>query len=154
MTPKPHIYLHHSEPSPCILDSANIQNFVINISFIFFILLPLKSSLVAQLVRIGLQCRRPGFNCQVVKIPWRRERLSTPVFWPGDFHGPYRPWGCKELDTTERISLSLSFKHFLKSKHFIICFMNLYIGFMIQCFLLSCIIFGDSSVLLVVYIFQ
>ena len=19
--------------------------------------------------------------------PWRRERLSTPVFWPGEFHG-------------------------------------------------------------------
>ena len=23
----------------------------------------------------------------VGKIPWRRERLSTPVFWPGEFHG-------------------------------------------------------------------
>ena len=21
------------------------------------------------------------------KIPWRRERLPTPVFWPGEFHG-------------------------------------------------------------------
>ena len=42
------------------------------------------------------------------KIPWRRERLPTPVFWPGEFHGLYSPWGCKELDTTERSSLSLS----------------------------------------------
>ena len=33
--------------------------------------------------------------------PWRREQLPTPVFWPGEFHGPYSPWGCKELDTTE-----------------------------------------------------
>ena len=24
------------------------------------------------------------------KIPWRRERLPTPVFWPGEFHGLYR----------------------------------------------------------------
>ena len=24
------------------------------------------------------------------EIPWRRERLSTPVFWPGKFHGLYR----------------------------------------------------------------
>ena len=25
----------------------------------------------------------------VGKIPWRRERLSTPVFWPGEVHGLY-----------------------------------------------------------------
>ena len=24
-----------------------------------------------------------------------------PVFWPGEFHGLYCPWGHKELDTTE-----------------------------------------------------
>ena len=24
----------------------------------------------------------------------------------GEFHGLYRPWGCKESDTTEQISLS------------------------------------------------
>ena len=28
-----------------------------------------------------------GFNLWVGKIPWRRERLPTPVFWPGEFHG-------------------------------------------------------------------
>ena len=33
--------------------------------------------------------------------PWRRERLLTPVLWPGEFHGLYSPWGCKELDMTE-----------------------------------------------------
>ena len=38
----------------------------------------------------------PGFG----KIPWRKERLPTPV-WPGEFHGLYSPWGCKESDTTE-----------------------------------------------------
>ena len=31
----------------------------------------------------------------------------SPVFWPGEFHGLYSPWGCKELDMTERLSLSL-----------------------------------------------
>jgi len=30
------------------------------------------------------------------KIPWRRERLPTPVFWPREFHGVYSPWGRKE----------------------------------------------------------
>ena len=39
------------------------------------------------------------------KIPWRRERLPTPVFWSGEFHGLYSPWGRKESDTTEGLSL-------------------------------------------------
>ena len=37
-----------------------------------------------------------------------------PGFLPGVFHGQrslvgYSPWGCKQLDTTERLTLSLSF---------------------------------------------
>ena len=39
------------------------------------------------------------------KISWRRERLPTPVSWPGEFHGLYSPWGLKESDMTERLSL-------------------------------------------------
>ena len=35
--------------------------------------------------------------------PLERERLPTPVFWPGEFHGLYSPWGRKESDTTERL---------------------------------------------------
>ena len=30
--------------------------------------------------RIHLQCRRPGFNSWVRKIPWGRDRLPTPIF--------------------------------------------------------------------------
>ena len=42
-------------------------------------------------------------------ILWRRDRLPTPVFWPGECHGQmnlegYSPWGPKESDTTERLS--------------------------------------------------
>ena len=55
-----------------------------------------------------LQWGRPGFSPWVGTIPWRRERLPTPVFWPGKFHGLYSPWGPKELDTTEQLLLSLS----------------------------------------------
>ena len=33
------------------------------------------------------KCRRPRFDCWVWKIPWRRECLLTPVFFPGEFHG-------------------------------------------------------------------
>ena len=29
-----------------------------------------------------------------------------PVFWTGEFHGLYSPWGGKESDTTEWLSLS------------------------------------------------
>ena len=43
----------------------------------------------------------------VGKIPWRRKRLLTPVFRPGEFHGLY---SCKESDTTEQLSLSLKCK--------------------------------------------
>ena len=57
--------------------------------------------------RICLQCRRPGFSSWVGKIPWRRERLPTPVSWSGEFHGPYSLWGHKELDMTEQLSLHL-----------------------------------------------
>ena len=38
--------------------------------------------------------------------PWRRERLSTPLFWPVEFHGLYSSWGRKESDTTEQLSLT------------------------------------------------
>ena len=41
---------------------------------------------------------------------WRRKWQSTPVFLAGEFHRQkslmgYSPWGCKESDTTERLSL-------------------------------------------------
>ena len=55
--------------------------------------------------RIRLQCRRPGLGPWVGKIPWRRERLLTPVCWPGEFHGLYSPWGHKESDVTKQLSL-------------------------------------------------
>ena len=59
--------------------------------------------------KIFLQCGRPGFDPWIQKIPWRRGWLPTPVFLPGELHGQrslvgYIPWGCKELDTTERLT--------------------------------------------------
>ena len=51
--------------------------------------------------RTHLQCRRSGLDPWTGKIPWRRERVPTPVFWPGEFHGLYSPWGRKESGTTE-----------------------------------------------------
>ena len=45
------------------------------------------------------------FYLWVGKIPWRREKLATPAFWPGEFNGLYSPWGGKESDRTELLSL-------------------------------------------------
>ena len=43
------------------------------------------ASLVAQLVK-----NLPAmWDPSVGKIPWKRERLPTPVFWPEEFHGLY-----------------------------------------------------------------
>ena len=33
-----------------------------------------------------MQLGRPEFDPWVQKIPWRRERLPTPVFWPGKLY--------------------------------------------------------------------
>ena len=59
------------------------------------------------------QCRRPGFDPWVGKIPWRMAWLPTAVFLPGESHGwrslaGYSPQGCKESCTTERLTLSFS----------------------------------------------
>ena len=49
-------------------------------------LMPNWASLVAQMVKNVLQCRRPRFGPWVGKVPWRREWLPTPVFLPGESH--------------------------------------------------------------------
>ena len=64
------------------------------------------ASLLAQLVKNPPSMQETW----VGRIPWRRERLPTPVLWPGEFHGLYSPWGRKKSNTTERLSLcTLSF---------------------------------------------
>ena len=80
------------------------------VALLFFLCLYCGLPLWLSWLRIHPQCGRPEFSPWVGKIPWRRERLPTPVFWAGEFHGLYSPWGCKELDTTEQISLHLGYK--------------------------------------------
>ena len=55
--------------------------------------------------------RRLGFDPWVGKISWRREWQPTPIFLPGDSPGQrslagYSPWGHKDSDTTEQLTLS------------------------------------------------
>ena len=53
---------------------------------------------------------------------------ATPVFLPGESHGQrslagYSPWGHKETDTTEQ--LTLSFFHFLEEGRSVVSFQNI-----------------------------
>ena len=55
--------------------------------------------------------RRLGFDPWVGKVPLRKAWLPTPVFLLGESNGQrnlegYSPWGLKESDMTERITLS------------------------------------------------
>ena len=34
----------------------------------------------------------------------QKEHNNYTVFWPGEFHGVYSPWGHKEPDMTEQLS--------------------------------------------------
>ena len=54
--------------------------------------------------------KRYGFNPWARKIPWGMARQPTPGFLPGESHGQrslvgYSPWGCKESDMTEQLSM-------------------------------------------------
>ena len=63
------------------------------------------ASLVAQLIKNLPTMQETWVWSLGWEDPLRGERLPTSVFWPGEFHGLYSPWGGKELDTTEQLSL-------------------------------------------------
>ena len=65
-------------------------------------------SLVAQLIKNPPAMWETWVRSLGWEDPRRKERQPTPVFWPGEFHGLYRTWGHKMLDTTEQLSLLLS----------------------------------------------
>ena len=59
------------------------------------------ASLLAQLVKNPPAMKETPVQFLGWEVPWRREQLPTPVFWPGEFHGLYSPWGVKQSDMTE-----------------------------------------------------
>ena len=68
---------------------------------------PRWASLVAQLVK-NLPAMQETW---VLSLGWedplekgKAPVLFTQVYWPGEFHGLYSPWGCKESDMTEQLS--------------------------------------------------
>ena len=58
--------------------------------------------------RTCLQCRRPGLDSWVGKIPWKRECLPTPVFLAAESWteepGRLQSVGHNESDTTEQLT--------------------------------------------------
>ena len=62
---------------------------------------------------------RAGFSPWVGKIPWRKEQLPTPVFWPGESHGLYSPWSHKATSTFQTgLTPGLCWELFLVLKWF------------------------------------
>ena len=72
------------------------------------------ASLVAQLVKNPPAMRETWVRSLSWEDPLEKgkatysrilENRRIGEFWPGEFHGLYSPWGRKELDTTEQLSL-------------------------------------------------
>ena len=57
-----------------------------------------------------LQCRRPGSDPWVGKIPWRRAWQPTPVFLPGESHGQRSLTGCRPW-ASQRVRHEWATKH-------------------------------------------
>ena len=71
----------------------------------------MPASLVAQLVKNPPAVRETWVQSLGWEDSLEKEKATTPVFWPGEFHGLYSPWGRKELDTAEWLSLSLGYAY-------------------------------------------
>ena len=67
---------------------------------------PVGRAASAQSCQWEIQSQK--FEMSVSYDPLEKGKATHSTFWPGDFRGLYSPWGGKELDTTERLALSLS----------------------------------------------
>ena len=101
------------------VNSVFLLSSYVNIPFMIFLLLLLRKKHFSSALLLVFSCGSSGKEsaCNVGdlgsmpglgRFPWRREQLPTPVFWPGEFHGLYSPWGCKRLGMTEQLSLTCS----------------------------------------------
>ena len=78
---------------------------------LILVLTVLQASLVAQLVKNLPAMWEIWVQSLGWEDPLEKGKATTPVFWPGEFHGLYSPWCCKESDTTERLSLFPVLEH-------------------------------------------
>ena len=88
-----------------LVSGDNIHNLP-TLVLVFPLLRHLQASPVAQLVKNPSAMQETWVQTLAWDDPLEKE-IATPVFWPGEFHGLYSPWGHKESDTTEQLSLYL-----------------------------------------------
>ena len=82
-------------------DWVTLLSFSLSYIYIYTHMTCIWASFVAQLVK-----KPPAmWETWVQSLGWEdsleKGKLSSPVFWPGEFHGLYSPWGRKESDMTE-----------------------------------------------------
>ena len=62
------------------------------------------ASLIVQLVKNPPAMQETWVRSLGLEDPLEKEKATQSSILAGEFHGLYRPWGRKELDTTERLS--------------------------------------------------
>ena len=81
----------------------------------------IRASLVAQMVKNLLAMRETWVQFLGSEDSLEKRRVLTPIFLSGEFYGQrslvgYSPWGRKESDMSERLTLSLSVIREMKIK--------------------------------------
>ena len=67
------------------------------------------ASLVAQLVKNPSAMWEIWVQSLGWEDPLEKGKATHSVFWPGELHGLYSPWGHKESDRTDRLALKVKF---------------------------------------------
>ena len=65
------------------------------------------ASLVVQLVKTLPAMHETWVQSLGWEDPLEKGKATHSTIWPGEYHGLYNPWGHKESDMTEQLSLSL-----------------------------------------------
>ena len=56
---------------------------------------------MAQLVKNSPAMRKTWVGSLGGQDPLEKGKATHSIFWPGEFHGLYNPWGGKESDTAK-----------------------------------------------------
>ena len=100
-------FLHSFTPSPPILpllrrlfmgpaeiNICSLRSFLGESLLVpWHVLFKTLHTFISKLINVGDLGSILGLDLWVGKIPWRRERLPTPAFWPGEFYRLYNPCG-------------------------------------------------------------
>ena len=87
-------------------ENTSLQRYTLLFIIALFMIATMWKQPVSFSVKISQQCKSPGFNPWVGKMPWRREWQTIPIVLPGEFHeqrslAGYSRRSRKELDITE-----------------------------------------------------